>query len=62
MFFYLLYADQCHWLWRYRLLDRQRRHRLDENHASLLQSQRAGQGVCMLWSLRGSESTNWTGP
>lgn len=62
---YLLYTDEGHWLCRYRLLHGYRGHRLDENHASLLQSQRprqrAGQGVGALWRLRGGEGASWAG-
>lgn len=43
------------------LLDRHRRYRSDENHASLLQGQRAGQGVGTFWSLRSSDGVSWAG-
>lgn len=58
---YLLHADQGHLLPRYRLLDGQGGHGFDENHASLLQSQRAGQGVGTVGGLRGSEAASWAG-
>lgn len=56
-----MHTDQGHWLPRYRLLQRHRGHRFDEHHASLLQSQGAGLGVCALWSLRASEGVLWAG-
>lgn len=45
----------------HRLLERQGGHGFDENHASLLQTQRAGQSAEALWSLRSSISVSWTG-
>lgn len=53
-FLYLLYTEQGHRCPRHRL--RHRGHRFDEDHAPLLQSQRAGQGVGTLWSREGGES------
>lgn len=61
VFFYLLYADQGHWLPGYRLLDGHRGHRFEENHASLVQSQRALQCVGTVGSLGGSEAVYWAG-
>lgn len=59
--FYLLNADQGH-LSGHRWLQRQRRHGLDEHHASLLQRHGAGQRVEMLGGLGSSVTASWTGP
>lgn len=58
---YLLHADQGHLLPGYRLLDGQGGHGFDENHASLLQSQRAGQGVGTVGSLGGRKAASRAG-
>lgn len=60
--FYLLNADQGHLLGGRRLLERQGGHGFDEQHASLLQTQRAGQSVEALGSLGSGVSVPWTGP
>lgn len=61
MLLYLLYADQGHLLPGDSRLDGQGGHGFDENHASLLQSQRAGQGVGTVRSLGGSKAASWAG-
>lgn len=58
---YLLHTDQGHWLPRRRVLDGHGGHGFDEDHPSVLQSQRARQSVALFRGLRSREGVHRVG-